>query len=621
MFRNVVKILSLPVLTCSSFSVYSNSNDNSAPEKIEVLGSRIVGKQSAKIIYIENSLVQPIESVLSAEPAIQYNANGGPGSINEIYLRGADSNYTLMSFNGIPLNDGTNSRGGVADITFLNGVSIDRIEIAKGAQSSIYGSQALSGAIDFVSEPSSNRSEPEVQIRSRIDSEKGYLIGASADYNRVSVDVSSTNASETYSGSSFESQSLAIVAAPNIGSGTLRFTLLANKADAQSYGDDSGGALFSVTNELELRDSEDVNIGVKYDTQALDGRLSITGYTQTKKQKIYTPSIPPGVRDPQGFPISTNNNKLSRSNIGAHYQQEIANVNVILGADFTTEKGESTGILDFQVFQAPTDFLLDRNIFGVFSEVDFQLNSSMNLHLFARYDDTKKDHAFSPGAKFAWSIIKHHRIEFEWGKGFKLPSFYALGHPLIGNPELKSEKSETLSANYIYTNPIGLFTLSIFDNDYSNLVDFDPGPPPKLVNRDKSFSKGAEFSFNSTESNSFISWRANYSYTDSGAGQGNILLGRSRHRANIEVKKRFPGQQVELILNTQYIGTQFSSSIPTGQQKLDASFDVSLAATWRLFPELTLGTRIDNALNDKIENTVGNQHSGRVLGLFVVVTL
>lgn len=611
----------MTILTCSSFAAQSNTNENDSTESIEVLGSRILGKHSAKVIYIENSLAQPIESILSAEAEIQFNANSGSGSINEIYLRGADSNYTLVSFNGIPLNDGTNSRGGVADITFLNSVSIDRIEIATGAQSSVYGSQALAGAIDFVAEPNPAVGGSEIQIRSQVDSEKGYLIGASADYGRVSIDASASNASETYSGSSFESQSLAIVAAPDIGSGSLRLTLLANKADAQSYGDDSGGALFSVTNELELRESEDFNLGVKYDTQVLDGRLSLTGYTQTKKQQVYTPSIPPGIRDPQGFPTSVNDNKLSRSNVGAYYQTEFAKVNFLMGADYTTEKGESTGILDFQVFQAPTDFSLDRKIYGVFAEVDLQLSDNINTHFFARYDDTKSEHAFSPGVKFDWSIMENHRIELEWGKGFKLPSFYALGHPLIGNSELNSEKSETRAVSYNYTHTIGQFSVSVFDNDYSNLVDFDPGPPPKLVNRDKSFSEGAEFSFSSAESDSFFRWRANYSYTDSGAGQGNILLGRSRHRGNIEIQKRFPEQQVELTLNTNYTGSQYSSSIPTGLQKLDASLDMDLTVTWRPLPDLLLGTRVDNALNDKIEHTVGNQHGGRVFSVFFTLQI
>jgi len=618
---SIAKVIGVSVLTCSSLAVHSNTNENDSTENIEILGSRLLGKQFAKVIYVDNVLTQPIESILSSEPEVQFNANAGPGSINEIYLRGADSNYTLMTFNGIPLNDGTNNRGGVADITFLNSVSIDRIEIAKGAQSSIYGSQALAGAIDFVIEPNTTQIGSEFQLRSQVDSENGYLLGASVDYAKLSIDVSTNNASETFKGSRFKSKSLAMVAAPDIGNGYLRLTLLANKADAQSYGDDSGGALFSVSDELEIRESEDFNFGIKYGTQISDGQLSLTAYTQTKKQQAFTPSIPPGIRDPQGFPISITDNKLTRSNLSSYYQTEFTGVNFLIGADYTSEKGQSTGVLDFQVFQAPTDFSLDREIYGVFSELDFQLSSGLNAHLFARYDDTSNEHAFSPGLKLDWSIIDNHRVELEWGRGFKLPSFYALGHPLIGNPELQSEKSETLAVNYAYSNPIGLFTLSVFDNEYSNLVDFDPGPPPKLVNRDESFSKGTELSFSSVESDLFFSWRANYSYTDSGVGGGNILLGRSRHRGNIEIKQRFPTQQVELTLNTHYIGSQFSSSIPTGQQKLDASLDMNLNVSWRAIPALLVGARIDNLLDDEIEHTVGNQHIGRVFGIFIVASL
>ncbi len=617
----VAKLLGSTFIVSASTYTFATEEQSLETENIEVLGSRISGKQSAKIITVNNTLSQSLESLLSSEPEIQLNSNSGTGSINEIYLRGADSNYTLMTFNGIPLNDGTNNRGGVADISFLSNVNINRIEIARGAQSSVYGSQALAGAIDFIAEPNAKANEANLSIRTRADSKSGYLLGATADYGQLLLDVSTSRAPETYQSSKFESQTFTAVAVPSLESGLLKVTLLANKAEAKSFGDDSGGTRFSVTGELEKRESEDINLGVRYDTDIQNGLFTLSGFTQVKKEDVATPSIPPGLRDPQGFPASIADNKLTRSNVTSYYQKELSDFKLLFGADYTTEKGESKGILDFQFFQAPTDFSLDREIFGVFTELDFALSSNINAHFFARYDDAEDENAFSPGVKIAWQVKENHELELEWGKGFKLPSFYALGNPLIGNNELKSEESETLAMNYFYTNALGQFTLTVFDNEYTNLVDFDPGPPPKLVNRDSSFSKGTELSFRSNKTDTQLTWQANYSYTDSGAGQGNILLGRSRHRANIQLSQSFPVQQIEVSLNLKYLGTQFSSSIPTGQQKLDASLNADLVLDWQASSNLLLGVRLDNLLNDKLENTIGNRHTGRVLGGFLEFTL
>lgn len=617
----VAKLLGSTFIVSTSTYTFATEEQSLETENIEVLGSRMSGKQSAKIVTVNNTLSQSLESLLSLEPEIQLNSNSGTGSINEIYLRGADSNYTLMSFNGIPLNDGTNNRGGVADISFLSNVNINRIEIARGAQSSVYGSQALAGAIDFIAEPNASANEANLSIRTRLDSKSGYLLGATADYGQLLIDASTSRAPETYQDSKFESQTFTAVAMPSLDSGLLKVTLLANKAKAQSFGDDSGGARFSVTGELEERESEDINFGVRYDTDIQKGLFTVSGFTQVKKEDVATPSIPPGLRDPQGFPTSNADNKLTRSNITSYYQKELGDFKLLFGADYTAEKGESKGILDFQFFQAPTDFSLDREIIGVFTELDFALSSNINAHFFARYDDAEDENAFSPGVKIAWQVKENHELELEWGKGFKLPSFYALGNPLIGNNELKSEESETLAMNYFYTSAFGQFTLTVFDNEYTNLVDFDPGPPPQLVNRDSSFSKGAELSFRSNKTKSQLMWQANYSYTDSGAGKGNILLGRSRHRANIQLSQSFPVQQIEVSLNLKYLGTQFSSSIPTGQQKLEASLNADLILDWQASSNILLGVRLDNLLNDKLENTIGNRHTGRVVGGFLEFTL
>ena len=78
------------------------------------------------------------------------------------------------------------------------------------------------------------------------------------------------------------------------------------------------------------------------------------------------------------------------------------------------------------------------------------------------------------------------------GDGFKAPSFYALGNPFVGNPRLAPEKSRAAEAGLVWTGAAGdSAALTVFRTRFDGLIDFIPGPPPRLENRNVVISKGA----------------------------------------------------------------------------------------------------------------------------------
>ena len=82
----------------------------------------------------------------------------------------------------------------------------------------------------------------------------------------------------------------------------------------------------------------------------------------------------------------------------------------------------------------------------------------------------------------------------KYSQGFKLPSFFALGNPIVGNSELQSEESESWEVgfeNSLCENK-GTISASWFITDFENAIDFDEGPPPSLVNRSNVTSQGVE---------------------------------------------------------------------------------------------------------------------------------
>src|SRR5205085_9610590 len=86
-----------------------------------------------------------------------------------------------------------------------------------------------------------------------------------------------------------------------------------------------------------------------------------------------------------------------------------------------------------------------------------------------------------------------NRLRFGWGTGFRLPSFFALGQPLVGNASLRPEHSRSYEAGLVHLFPrkrteVGV---TLFDEHYSDLIDFSPAQF-RLVNRSNVTARGVE---------------------------------------------------------------------------------------------------------------------------------
>ncbi len=96
---------------------------------------------------IELSLATDLAELLRFEAGIDIGRNGGPGQATSIFLRGTESNHTLVLIDGVRINPGT--IGGAAVQNIAPEV-IERVEIVKGARSALYGSDAIGGVINVI---------------------------------------------------------------------------------------------------------------------------------------------------------------------------------------------------------------------------------------------------------------------------------------------------------------------------------------------------------------------------------------------------------------------------------------------------------------------------------------
>ncbi|MCC7464038.1 MAG: TonB-dependent receptor [Gammaproteobacteria bacterium] len=96
---------------------------------------------------IENALALDAADLIAALPGVEVARVGGPGQPATIFMRGTDSNHTAVLIDGVRINPGT--IGGAA-LQNLLPESIERIEIVKGARSTLYGTDAIGGVINVI---------------------------------------------------------------------------------------------------------------------------------------------------------------------------------------------------------------------------------------------------------------------------------------------------------------------------------------------------------------------------------------------------------------------------------------------------------------------------------------
>jgi vitamin B12 transporter len=136
---------------------------------------------------IELSLASDLAELLRFEAGIDIGRNGGPGQATSIFLRGTESNHTLVLLDGVRINPGT--LGGAA-IQNIAPEMIERVEIVKGTRSALFGTEAMGGVINIITRSArSNYAEAGAGAGS-FDTRSAYMtMGAGGDNGSVGITI------------------------------------------------------------------------------------------------------------------------------------------------------------------------------------------------------------------------------------------------------------------------------------------------------------------------------------------------------------------------------------------------------------------------------------------------
>ena len=462
---------------------------------------------------LETGISTSVADALRFVPGLQLTQAGGRGGRAQLSLRGLDPNHVVVLIDGVRLNDPTNSRGGSFDPTTLALVDIERIEILRGPQSSIYGSDALAGVIHIVSRDVRPDAEPRTSLRARGGRFRQANVVAEAssgvaDLVGLSIGAGYDTFRDPHSDSGYDGVSAkARVDARLPFDIELKAFGRIHESRTQAFPDSSGGSELATLRTLADRDVRETLFGVGLERRLGEiGGINLRASRMSRREDLDSPGIDPVPPfDPfADVPPSSSGDEYDRWDVALTTNwnlpsYEIASIRtdtrLIVGADVVIEDGESDTSLDFGGGPTRFPFFDERRTIGVFAEVEEQIGEFITASASARFDTTPdEDDRVSPAVGVAVDVPETPITLFgSYGEGFKRPSFYALGNPLVGNPNLRLEESRGWEVGIRGRSEEGELSgqLSYFDLEVKDIIDFDT-TTFGLRNRSRLISRGVE---------------------------------------------------------------------------------------------------------------------------------
>ncbi len=551
-----------------------------------------------------------VTELLRQVPGLHVDQLGARGGVSSVYLRGADPSLTMVLIDGIKVNDLTNNRGGSFDVSTLNTDHIERIEIVPGPLSAVYGSDALGGVINIITrrgsaEPSRqielaggrfNHIRTRLQARGRLGDLDYALSGAYVDNG------------EPVEGSEFKNTTLqANLGLPVSDTMDLRWLARFSRSHSEAFPDASGGPQLAVRRDPDEREIEELVLGATLDHDPLDWWTYALRIGFFHRQED---AVSPGVEAPRdnpfgGVPRSESDAGFRRFELTlAHTLTPLDGVDVTLGAQAQFEDGSNRGSL---AFVGPTNFDFSRDTYAPFFNVQIALLKGLRVQGGVRVDLVEDfDDEVSPRVGVAYTIAATGTtLRANWGEGFKVPSFFSLADPVVGNAALLPETSTSVEAGVtqrFWSERITL-RLSFFYNEFQDLIDFDP-TIFKLVNRDDVETKGVEMQLH-VQPWPALQFSSHLTYVDTDVKDRAVeLRNRPRWRGGFDIHWR-PLSVLSLNMALLAVGDSLDFAVPTGERELDAYARVDLSVTWTFRPNWALFLAIDNVLDADYEEAIG----------------
>jgi len=566
-----------------------------------------------------------IPELLRDVPGLAVSRAGPVGGFTQIRMRGVEADQLIFLVDGIEANDPNTSQPLWDDI--FPG-DIERIEVLRGSQSSIHGSDAIGGVIHIITKR--GRGAPNVSASAEAGSfetirGKSSVSGGSDNYHYAFNVIGYSTRGES------ESKISSVNPSPNdkdgyrnfTGSTKLGATLLKN-LDLQFT-----GRYIETTNKIDnfsARDGGPDQIDTNRETRRSQFIGGATGsykfFNDAWKHDLKAQWTEQHAKTFQDGAFAQFTKSVGRK-IKLGYQntlkfeiKDLANFHHTVTTGLETENEKSV-----------TDsFKKSRDQDGFFGEYQLDMFDRITLTGSGRYD---RNDLFD-NAK-TWRSTAAYRME---DLGTKLRTSYAIGNKnptffdlfggnddFVPNSSLKPESNKS----YDFGIDQSLFNdrLSISNTLFFNRIkDRISGSGNSVVNQGGTTKIwGNELTIDSAITK-YLSVNASHAYTNHKDPNGQELTRRAKHMASANIEFSLLEDKARLFLNVDFNGRQadddFDTAFNRSRVKLDAFTNISLGGSYKIDERLILKARIENLLDDQYEEVFGFQSQG--LGIYLGIS-
>ncbi len=608
------------------FSLYAQEREVTL-EEVVVTATRVetpIEEIASSITVISSKEIErkqktTVLKALRDIPGLDVVQTGGVGSQTSIFLRGANSEHTLVMIDGVEVNDPI-SPGRSYDFAHLTVDNIERIEIIRGPQSTLYGSDAIGGVVNIITKKGEGK--PKFFLSAE---------GGSFTTFRETTGISGGNKWVNYSfaHSRFDTEGISA----------------ASKKDGNYERDGYENTSLSARLGFTPLDNLDIDFILRYINAKtdLDNFGGVGGddpnYVQKSKQLLFKTQVGLSLFDlwTQKLAFATTDNDRDVKNEKdhqhpfdserGHYEGQLIKFDwqhnlqlhktneLTLGFEYEEEEGKSR--YNWESQWGPGESLFPEktaNTKGYYIQDQIKLWERFFGTFGIRIDDhsrfgTEATYRIAPAYLIKETDTK---IKGTFGTGFKAPTLYQLFAPAtlwgpIGNKNLKPEKSRgwDFGIEQELLKKRVVLGATYFRNDFKDLIQFDWGQG--YINVAKAKTEGVEL-FASAKPIDDLTLRINYTYTDTeDKTTGEALIRRPKNKIGFDLNYHFLNNG-NVNLGVIYVGKRddmdFSIS-PSRRVKLDQYTLVNLAASYDISKNFQLFGRVENLLDKEYEEAKG----------------
>lgn len=606
------------------------------PENIQRQGSAISVVTGEEL---KTSNPGSLADALRNVPGLIVTENGGSGGTSSVSLRGGTAGQTLVLIDGIKVNDGAAASGDF-DFSTLLPSAIERIEVLRGPQSALYGSDAIGGVVNIITKKGGG--QPRGEIRTEAGS-YGTVSGSatmtgsagawsysasggggkSAGFSRFGYRVGQL---ERRFGSAFENDGFArwgglgsLAYDPGTGAkieiGVMSFRTFA-EIDA---GSSTLPRLMQTTGSRRIYPDTPGEVERTLSQVFARGTLEQGPLTHTltlyanQTDRIFRETTYRAGLTPVN--VTRTETGFYGDRVGAEYQGVLkldSFGSLTFGGKYEYEKArtDATPILPVSL---PRSNTLDANqtTKSLFALYQLPVGERIILTLGGRHDEVDNREFNTWRATGAYLIPETDtKLRASGGTGGKAPTLYQLFSPQYGNPRLNPETSIGWDAGIDQKLFGGRATLSatVFGNKFSDLIQFD-SVSQTYLNVARAKTSGVELEATATVLPDWVKVSAAYTYLHARNEQNGLTLQRRPDHVGRLTVSITPMEGLLIEPRVTFVSRSYSDS--NEQQRLPryARFDVyaqyRINDTWKVFG------RVENITNARYQEVLNYGTTGR----------